>query len=109
MELSSHPLISFSIKKELHYFDRQETYQKGITSYLEKFHFFNPEKLSNTTRELFEISKLQMPIFAEATPFYLASRDACHRISETIPNVKLIILLRHPIDRAYSEYQMKMR
>lgn len=45
----------------------------------------------------------------EATPFYLASRDACLRMSKTIPNVKLIILLRNPVDRAYSEYQMKQR
>lgn len=109
MELSSHPLISFSIKKELHYFDRLDAYQKGITSYFEKFHFFKPFNLSDSVKELFLRSKLQMPLYAEATPFYIASRDACHRISETIPEVKLIVLLRNPVDRAYSEYQMKLR
>jgi hypothetical protein len=109
VELSLHPLISFSTKKELHFFDRVESYRQGVTSYLEKFHFFNPSTLSSSHRSLYETSQLQMPIFTEATPFYLASRDACQRISQTIPSVKLIILLRDPIDRAYSEYQMKKR
>jgi hypothetical protein len=45
----------------------------------------------------------------EATPFYLASRHSCRRISETVPDVKLIVMLREPVARAYSEYHMKKR
>ena len=51
----------------------------------------------------------KLPIFIESTPFYLASRQACHRIIHDIPTIKLIILLREPISRAYSEYNMKLR
>jgi hypothetical protein len=47
--------------------------------------------------------------YIEATPFYIASRHACRRISETVPEVKIIVLLREPVARAYSEYQMKKR
>ena len=50
------------------------------------------------------------PIYAESTPFYIASRQACQRISESLPSsTKLIILLREPVSRAYSEYKMKQR
>ncbi|KAJ1387263.1 hypothetical protein B484DRAFT_409946, partial [Ochromonadaceae sp. CCMP2298] len=48
-------------------------------------------------------------MFAEATPFYLASREACSRIAEHLPGAKLVVLLREPVARAYSEYQMKKR
>lgn len=48
-------------------------------------------------------------LFGESTPSYIASKYACKRISETLPNVKLIILMREPSARAYSEYQMKIR
>ena len=51
----------------------------------------------------------KLPIFIESTPFYLASRQACNHIIHDIPTIKLIILLREPISRAYSEYNMKVR
>jgi len=46
----------------------------------------------------------------EATPFYLAERDACRSMAEEMPAPPaLIVLLRDPVDRAYSEYQMKVK
>jgi hypothetical protein len=39
----------------------------------------------------------------------MASRKSCARIAESLPFVKLVMLLRDPVDRAYSEYQMKLR
>eukprot|EP01031_Cornospumella_fuschlensis_P028948 gene28948-34937_t len=45
----------------------------------------------------------------EATPSYIASRQACQRISQDLPQAKLVISLRDPVSRAYSEYQMKRR
>jgi Sulfotransferase family len=40
----------------------------------------------------------------ESTPFYLYSADARRRISEDLPDVKLIVVVRDPIDRAYSNW-----
>jgi len=40
----------------------------------------------------------------ESTPFYLYSADARRRISEELPDVKLIAVIRDPIDRAYSNW-----
>jgi hypothetical protein len=40
----------------------------------------------------------------ESTPFYLFDLQAQRRIAETIPEVKLIAVLRDPVDRAYSNW-----
>ena len=40
----------------------------------------------------------------ESTPFYLYMRGARRRIAEELPEAKLIIIIRDPIDRAYSNW-----
>jgi hypothetical protein len=40
----------------------------------------------------------------ESTPFYLYTRGARHRITEELPEAKLIVIVRDPIDRAYSNW-----
>jgi hypothetical protein len=40
----------------------------------------------------------------ESTPFYLHSRDAQRRIAADLPDVKLVAVLRDPVDRLYSNW-----
>ena len=40
----------------------------------------------------------------ESTPFYLWDRNAHRRMSTLIPHVKLVAVLRDPVDRAYSNW-----
>lgn len=40
----------------------------------------------------------------ESTPFYLADFDAHRRIHDLIPDARLIVILRDPVDRAYSNW-----
>ena len=40
----------------------------------------------------------------ESTPFYLWSRGAHRRIGEALPDVRIIAIVRDPIDRAYSNW-----
>lgn len=40
----------------------------------------------------------------EATPFYLWSRGAHRRLAEQLPDVRIIAVVRDPIDRAYSNW-----
>jgi hypothetical protein len=40
----------------------------------------------------------------ESTPFYLWSRTAHRRIGEALPDVKIIAVVRDPVDRAYSNW-----
>jgi hypothetical protein len=96
--LDAHPSISMSAVKEPHFFDDPKRYAMGIHKlYAEMF----PE-IPVTTRQPNFIS-------AEATPFYIASREVCARIALHLPHVRLVVLLRDPVERAYSEYQMKYR
>ena len=40
----------------------------------------------------------------ESTPFYLWSRGAHRRIAEDLPDVRLVAVVRDPVDRAYSNW-----
>jgi hypothetical protein len=46
----------------------------------------------------------EQSIRLESTPFYLYLRGARSRIAEELPEAKLIIIVRDPIDRAYSNW-----
>ncbi len=48
-------------------------------------------------------------VIGEATPTYLFSRQAPKLIAKRIPDAKIIIMLRNPIERAYSHYMMNKR
>jgi hypothetical protein len=43
----------------------------------------------------------------EATPHYLYDPAAISRMSTHVPNARLVVSLRHPVDRAYSHYWLK--
>ena len=44
-------------------------------------------------------------IRGESTPFYLWSRPAHRRIHRDVPDAKLIVIIRDPVDRAHSNWQ----
>ena len=43
-------------------------------------------------------------LVGEASPYYMFHPAAAQRIHDTLPDVKLIVLLREPVARAYSNY-----
>jgi Sulfotransferase domain len=88
--LTAHPDVGEASKKEVHFYDR--AYKKGMSWYLAHF----PE------RGIF-------PLVGESSPSYLFHPKVPERIQHTLPEAKLIVLLRNPIDRAYSQYQMRLR
>lgn len=45
----------------------------------------------------------------EKSSDYFAHPDAARRIADLLPDVPLIVQLRNPVDRAYSEYRMQYR
>lgn len=49
------------------------------------------------------------PAVGEASPWYLCKPDAANRIYRLLPDVKLIAILRHPADRAFSHFSMRRR
>ncbi len=46
----------------------------------------------------------RQPIVGEISHSYLFSREACRRIQESLPDVKLMVCLREPVERAFSDY-----
>ena len=46
-------------------------------------------------------------ITGEATPLYLSQPGVARRISDVLPEIKIILLLRKPLERAYSEFWFK--
>jgi hypothetical protein len=89
--LKEHPEVYVPFVKEQHFFDHN--YHKGLDWYERYFMGYNNEKS-----------------IGEVSPSYLTSEEAAERIHETLgAAVKLIVCLRNPIDRAFSQYRMHLR
>jgi len=93
--LRNHPAVVPSYVKEVHYFDRN--YQRGVGWYRSFF----PTVLY---REALRRRTGLEPAIGEATPGYIFHALAPERVALLLPNVRLIVLLRNPVDRAYSSY-----
>ena len=98
--LVRHPNVSPALKKEVHYFDRY--FQKGPVWYRSHFPLTLYKKYSNTI-----LSKRL--ITGEASANYIFHPHAPPRIVATIPRVRLLVLLRNPVDRTYSHYFKAVR
>ena len=86
--LRQHPEIYVPAFKEPHFFDIPENYKNGIDWY-QKNYFKNANK----------------KVIAEFTPSYFFDKEVPERIFNNLGSeVKFVVLLRHPVDRAYSHY-----
>lgn len=95
MYLIQHPRVARAFRKEIHFFDLG--YWRGLNWY--RAHF--PSLPYGYIMRLLWRRNL---ITGESTPYYMFHPLAPRRIAETLPHVKLIVLLRNPVDRAYSHY-----
>lgn len=93
--LASHPSIGPASTKEVHFFDNK--FPKGLTWY--RAHF--PSTLEKYYVERVHGRKF---ITGESSPYYLFHPHVPKRVAQAVPQAKLIVLLRNPIDRAYSQY-----
>ena len=96
-----HPQVMEPMGKELGFFSNK--FSNGTAWYKSNF----PTKFTkNSLEKKFQTKNV---LTGEASPFYIYHPLAPRRISKMLPNVKLIAILRNPIDRAYSHYQMNLR
>ncbi|UCD30635.1 MAG: sulfotransferase domain-containing protein [Planctomycetota bacterium] len=93
--LASHPYVVPSWRKEVDFFDLY--YSKGVSWYRS---FFPSTLYYRFFKEFHKRGFLT----GEASPYYLIHPHAPKRVSELLPQVKLIAVLRNPVDRAYSHY-----
>lgn len=106
--MRQHPQIFFSANKEPMFFALQD----------EKVDFKGPgdsdeiNRKSITNRKDYEelfAAASGRPAVGEASALYLYSEKAANNIQHSIPDAKLIVILRNPIERAYSSFLYTIR
>ena len=85
--LAQHPQILTPIKKEMDFFSWH--FDRGIDWYLAHFP---------------PIPEGEQFLTGEASPSYFDCREAPERLYSAFPEVKLVVLLRNPVDRAISQF-----
>ena len=94
--LNDHPEICFSKQKEIFFFNKLDRhflklenlrYKRGINWYKGFFNHCAPGAIKG-----------------EFTPTYLFCPYAPRRIKSYFPNVKIVVCLRDPVERAFSQY-----
>jgi hypothetical protein len=98
--LARHPHVIPSFMKETHFFDN--FYDRGMMWYRAQFPCTMRGNIAVPRRD-------GRWITGEATPYYMFYHHAPKRILACVPNVKLIVLLRNPVDRAYSHYHHEVK
>jgi Sulfotransferase domain len=98
--LSGHPYVAPASTKEVHFFDYN--FFRGKDWYRAHFPL-------ESSRAEFEREHGRPFLTGEASPSYISHYWAPQRIARMLPSVKLIVLLRNPVDRAYSQFSMSQR
>tara|TARA_B100001540_G_scaffold179083_1_gene157925 strand:+ start:1735 stop:2604 length:870 start_codon:yes stop_codon:yes gene_type:complete len=100
--LDEHPNINMSSIKETNYFSHQEIKEQNL--------YYKVSSI-NTLDEYYALfqKKSKDILFGETSPSYLFYRDVASKIKAYNSEAKIIIILRNPIDRAYSHYLMDYR
>jgi hypothetical protein len=83
--LEGHPQVYLPACKEVHYFSLQA--QQGPAWYADHYRDASLDQLCG-----------------DITPYYLFHPEAPRRIRTLLPRVKLIVLLRDPVERSLSQY-----
>ncbi|MEX2370309.1 MAG: sulfotransferase [Bacteroidales bacterium] len=85
--LASHPDVIFSKIKEVHFFSIPALYKRGVSYY---HTFFNNKK--------------GKPVVASADTYLMIDHGAIRKIQDYNPDMKIVVILRDPVERAYSSY-----
>lgn len=89
--LAEHPDVAVPAEKEAHYFD-DETVDWAAPDH-ERYHALFPPQDGR--------------LRGEATPIYCYWPNALERIADYRPDIKLIFLIRDPVERAWSHWRME--
>lgn len=91
--LSLHPEITLASEKEVHFFDNDSLFESETVNY--------------DTYHLNFDSFQQGRVYGEATPIYMYWDSCAERVFQYNPRMKWIIVLRNPISRAFSQWNME--
>lgn len=93
--LTEYAGIHSALHKEVHFFD--DHYAQGLNWYRAQF----PTAFQ---KYAYALKRKQPFVTGESSPYYLFHPHIPKRTFEALPKVKLIVLLRNPVDRAYSHH-----
>lgn len=97
--LSDHPqVLRPTVSKGMAYFDLN--YDRGPAWYRGRF----PLRLTSSLR-----SRGRRAVTFESSGYYMFHPLAAERIAKDLPDAKVIVMLRNPVDRAYSQHRHELR
>jgi hypothetical protein len=105
--LSEHPAVYMSPVKETNFFAYGRDAEGRLLYGESEVHHFPIQTMAEYER-LFDQADGAAGI-GEASPIYLECPQAADRIRAAVPSVRIIASLRHPVERAYSDYLMHLR
>lgn len=98
--LCAHPDVIPAARKEVHYFDVH--YARGASWYRSMFP-------TAAHRDLLARRHGRPVVTGEASPYYLFHPLAAPRAAALVPRAKVLVLLRDPVERAWSHYRHEVR
>ena len=90
--LSRHPNITMGDQQEIHFFDNDAMFVSQVD--YEQLHKHYPLVTPST-------------IAGDCTPSYLYHEPAAERIWKYNPQIKLLVILRNPVERAFAHWNMQ--
>jgi Sulfotransferase domain len=90
--LAKHPNITMGDQQEIHFFDDDATFAAAID--YEQLHKHYPLVTPST-------------MAGDCTPSYIYFKPAAERIWKYNPKIKLLVLLRNPVERAFAHWNMQ--
>lgn len=98
--LTEQNCISPAATKEVHFFD--DFFTIGINWYRAQFP-------TSAYKYYVEHARHRHFLTGEASPYYIFHPHAPGRIAAALPHIKLIALLRNPVDRAFSHHWLEVK
>jgi hypothetical protein len=90
--LEKHPQVTMGDQQEMHFFDDEKLFSRPVDYAALHRHF---------------ALRMATTVAGECTPSYLYWKPAAERIWQYNPDIKLLVLLRNPIDRAFAHWNMQ--
>ena len=86
--MAQHPSVAVTRVKESDFFVDPKLYGRGCAHYWDNFFEDKPDAR----------------MYFEADPIYMYEHGCMQRIAECAPEARVVVMLRNPVDRAYSQY-----
>jgi hypothetical protein len=99
--LEEHPEIEMSSQKEPDYFSDTPLQEQGM--------YYGKNRINTLDKYESLFAQKEGVIYGEGSVSYLFYENVAEDIKKYNPNAKIIIMLRNPIDRAFSHYLMDYR